>query len=142
MGRVSGGRRRVVGAGSAGGDGSQAHGTRDGRRTSGQQHWPEGSHADPDAARERYNLDVRASHSAMRNLFRVELPVAHWGLVIVVIASVFVGVVWSPRTGAIIGGAFAALFVAALCGALPAGSRGRDAVRAAYKFTFGWANWV
>src|SRR5690606_35876499 len=92
MGRVSGGRRRVVGAGSVGGDGSQAHGTRDGRRTSVQQHWPEGSHADPDAARERYNLDVRASHSAMRNLFRVELPVAHWGLVIVVIASVFVGV--------------------------------------------------
>lgn len=102
-----------------------------------QQHWPEGSHADPDAARGRYSADVRASHSAMRNLFRVELPVAHWGLVIVIIASLLVGVVWSPRTGAIIGGAFAAL-----CGALLAGCRGWDAVRAAYKFTFGWANWV
>ncbi|MGW6292133.1 hypothetical protein [Streptomyces sp. NPDC055058] len=107
-----------------------------------QQQWPEGSHADPDAARDRYNADMRASNSGMRNLFRVELPIAHWGLVIVILASVFVGVVWSPRTGAIIGGAFAALFVAALCVALLAGSRGRDAVRAAYKFTFGWADWV
>ncbi|WP_406408232.1 hypothetical protein [Streptomyces sp. NBC_01643] len=106
------------------------------------QQWPEGSNADPDAARERYNADMQASRGAMRNLFRVELPVAHMGLAITIIASVFVGVVWSPSTGVIIGGAFAALFVVALVVALLAGSRGRDAVRAAYKFTFGWADWI
>ncbi|MFF2515827.1 hypothetical protein [Streptomyces sp. NPDC058086] len=106
------------------------------------QQWPEGSNADPDAARERYNADMQASRGAMRNLFRVELPIAHMGLAITIIASVFVGVVWSPRTGVIIAGAFASLFVVALAVALLAGSRGRDAVRAAYKFTFGWAEWI
>ena len=106
------------------------------------QQWPEGSNADPDAARERYNADMQASRGAMRNLFRVELPIAHMGLAITIIASVFVGVAWSPRTGVIIAGAFAALFVVALAVALLAGSRGRDAVRAAYKFTFGWADWI
>ncbi|MFB7437684.1 hypothetical protein ACFC01_04905 [Streptomyces mirabilis] len=104
--------------------------------------WPEGPHADPEAARDRYNADMRASRSAMRNLFRVELSIAHMGLVIAIIASVLVGMAWSPRTDAIIGGAFAALFVVALCVAVLAGSRGRDAVRAAYKFTFGWAEWI
>jgi hypothetical protein len=103
---------------------------------------PQGPHADPEAARDRYNADMRESRSAMRNLFRVELSTAHMGLAIVIIASVLVGVAWSPRTGAIIGGAFAALFVVALCVAVLAGSRGRDAVRAAYKFTFGWAEWI
>ncbi|WP_326628602.1 MULTISPECIES: hypothetical protein [unclassified Streptomyces] len=106
------------------------------------QQWPEGSNADPDAARERYNADMQASRGAMRDLFRVELPIAHMGLAITIIASGFVGVVWSPRTGVIIAGAFAALFVVALVVALLAGSRGRDAVRAAYKFTFGWADWI
>ncbi|MFF7143837.1 hypothetical protein [Streptomyces nodosus] len=60
-----------------------------------EQQWPEGPHADPDAARERYKADMRASHGAVRNLFRVELPIAHVGLAIVIIASVFAGVVWS-----------------------------------------------
>nr|WP_240512691.1 hypothetical protein [Streptomyces griseoruber] len=106
------------------------------------QQWPEGSNADPDAARERYKADMRASRGAVRNLFRVEMPVAHMGLAITIIASVLVGVAWSPRTGVIIAGAFAALFVVALAVALLAGSRGRDAVCAAYKFTFGWADWI
>ncbi|MFE9626737.1 hypothetical protein [Streptomyces sp. NPDC006527] len=106
------------------------------------QQWPEGSNADPDAARERYNADMQASRAAMRNLFRVELSIAHMGLAITIIASVLVGVVWSPRTGGIIAGAFAALFVVALAVALLIGRRGRYAVRAAYKFTFGWANWI
>ncbi|MER5469235.1 hypothetical protein [Streptomyces sp. NPDC002685] len=107
-----------------------------------EQQWPEGSNADPDAARERYNADMQASRGALRNLFRVELPIAHMGLAITITASVFVGVVWSPRTGVIIAGAFASLFVVGLAVALLAGSRGRDAARAAYKFTFGWADWI
>ncbi len=57
-------------------------------------------------------------------------------------ASVFVAVLWSPGKGAILAGAFAALFAVALCGAVLVGSRGRDAVRAAYGFTFGWAEWI
>ncbi|MCX5114575.1 hypothetical protein OOK13_40155 [Streptomyces sp. NBC_00378] len=107
-----------------------------------EQQWPEGRHADPDAARNRYNADVRASRGSLGELFRVELPIAHMGLAIVIIASVFAGVVWAPRTGLIIAGSFAALFVVALCVALLAGSRGRSAVRAAHKFTFGWADWI
>ncbi|MDQ0684875.1 hypothetical protein QF032_003897 [Streptomyces achromogenes] len=106
------------------------------------QQWPEGPNADPDAARERYNADMRASRRAVRNLFRVEVPVAHMGLAITIIASVFVGVVWSPRTGGIIAGAFAALFVVALAVTLLVGRRGQYAVRTAYKFTFGWADWI
>ncbi|MCX5008835.1 hypothetical protein OHB05_40640 [Streptomyces sp. NBC_00638] len=107
-----------------------------------EQQWPEGPNADPDAARARYTADMRTSHDSVRELFRVEMPVAHLGLVIVIIASVFVGVVWSPRTGALIAGALAALFLLALTVAFLAGSRGQNAVRAAYKFTFGWADWI
>lgn len=107
-----------------------------------EQRWPEGPKADPDAARDRYNADMRASRAAIREVFRVELPIAHVGLMLVVVASVFVSVVWSPGTGVIIAGAFAALFVVALVVALLAGKRGWGAARAAYKFTFGWANWI
>lgn len=107
-----------------------------------EQQWPEGPSADPDAAGERYRADMQTSHGSMRNLFRVEMPSANIGLAIALIASVFVGVVWSPRTGAIIAGAFAALFVVALAVALVAGSRGWNAARTAYKFTFGWADWI
>jgi hypothetical protein len=106
------------------------------------QQWPEGPNADPDAARERYRADMQTSQGSMQNLFRVERGIAHMGLVIAIIASVFVGVVWSPRTGAIIAGAFAALFIVALAAAILAGSRGWGAARAAYKFTFGWADWL
>ncbi|MFF3205120.1 hypothetical protein [Streptomyces sp. NPDC002962] len=107
-----------------------------------EQQWPEGPNADPDAARERYNADMQASREAVRNLFRVEMPVAHMGLVIVIVASVLAGAAWSPRTGVIIAGAFAALFVVAPAVTLPAGGRGRNAVGAAYRFTFGWADWI
>lgn len=78
----------------------------------------------------------------MRNLFRVELSVAHTGLAITITASVLAGAAWSPRTGVIIAGGFAALFVVALAVVLLAGSRGRNAVRTTYKFTFGWAEWI
>lgn len=79
-----------------------------------QQQWPEGPNADPDAARERYKADMQASRGALRELLRVEMPVAHLGLAIAIIATIVAAVVWSPRTGAIIAGAFAGLFVIAL----------------------------
>ncbi|GAA3781946.1 hypothetical protein [Streptomyces chiangmaiensis] len=107
-----------------------------------EQQWPEGPHADPDAARARYSADMRASRGALLALFRVETAIAHMGLGIVITACAFVGVVWSPRTGAIIAGAFAAFFLVALVVFLLAGRRGWKAARAAYKFTFGWANWI
>ncbi len=88
------------------------------------QRWPEGPNADHDAARDRYNADMRASRAAILEVSRVELPIAHVGLLLVVLAGVFVSVVWSLRTGVIIMGAFAALFVVALAVALLAGRRG------------------
>ncbi|MGV9274504.1 hypothetical protein [Streptomyces griseosporeus] len=106
------------------------------------QQWPEGPHADPDAARDRYHADLRASRAAAREVFRAELPIAHMGLALVALASVLAGVVWSPKAGVIVAGAFAALFVVALGGALLAGRRGWGAARAAYRFTFGWADWI
>lgn len=106
------------------------------------QQWPEGPNADPDAARERYNADMRASRGAIRELFRVELPIAHLGLMLVAVATAFVSVVWSPKTGVIIAVGFAALFAVARAVALLSGRRGWGAARAAYKFTFGWADWI
>jgi len=106
------------------------------------QQWPEGSNADPDAARDRYNADMRASRAAIRELFRIELPIAHVGLALVVVVSVVISVIGSQKTGLIIAGVFAALFVIALAVAFLSGRRGWGAVRAAYKFTFGWANWI
>ncbi|WP_371629151.1 hypothetical protein OG892_12470 [Streptomyces sp. NBC_00341] len=85
---------------------------------------------------------MNASRAAMWELFRVELSVAHMGLALVVMASVLVSVVWSPPAGALIAGGFAALFVVALVVFLLLGRRRWGAVRAAYKFVFGWANWV
>ncbi len=70
------------------------------------------------------------------------MPIAHLGLAIVIAASVFVALVWSPSAGAIIEAAFAALFLAALAVALWTGKRGSEAVRTAYKFAFGWADWI
>ncbi|MGW1953610.1 hypothetical protein ACWCPI_12785 [Streptomyces sp. NPDC001920] len=106
------------------------------------QQWPEGPMADPDAARDRYNADLRASRSAIRELFRVELPIAHVGAALAALVSVVVGVLWSPAAGALIAGGFSALFIVAMAVALLSGRRGWGAVRAAYKFTFGWANWI
>lgn len=72
----------------------------------------------------------------------MELPVAHVGLALVLVVSAVVGVALSPKAGAVIAGAFAGLFVMALVVARLAGRRGWSAVRTAYKFAFGWANWV
>ncbi|MFM9493840.1 hypothetical protein ACKI1Q_09470 [Streptomyces galilaeus] len=72
----------------------------------------------------------------------MELPIAHLGLMLVAVATAFVSVVWSPKTGVIIAVGFAALFAVALAVALLSGRRGWGAARAAYKFTFGWADWI
>ncbi|MFB7429624.1 hypothetical protein ACFC0K_40875 [Streptomyces hydrogenans] len=104
--------------------------------------WPEGPAVDPEAARERYVSGMRASRKALREVVRADLPAAHFGLGIVVVASVVVGLFAGPIVGALVAGSFAALFLVALVVMLLRGIRGLDAGRRAYLFTFGWANWV
>ncbi|MDI2128759.1 hypothetical protein [Yinghuangia seranimata] len=106
------------------------------------QRWPEGSEADPEAARERYNSDMRATRKALREVVRADLPTAHFGLGIVFVASAAVGYFAGPAAGALVAGAFGALFFGALVVMFLRGIRGMDAARRAYLFTFGWANWV
>ncbi|MGW5232264.1 hypothetical protein ACWEQU_08180 [Streptomyces nodosus] len=104
--------------------------------------WPEGSAADPEAARERYASDMRASRKTLRGVIRADLPAAHFGLGIVVVASVVVGLFAGAIAGALVAGFFTALFLVTLAGMLLRGISGMDAGRRAYLFTFGWANWV
>ncbi|MER5663758.1 hypothetical protein [Streptomyces mirabilis] len=104
--------------------------------------WPEGPAADPEAARERYDSDMRTSRKALRETVRADLPAAHFGLGLVIVASVIVGLLAGPVAGVLVAGAFAALFLVVLGVLLLRGLRGLDAGRRAYLFTFGWANWV
>ncbi|MFD9655925.1 hypothetical protein [Streptomyces mirabilis] len=104
--------------------------------------WPEGPAADPEAARERYDSDMRTSRKALREPVRADLPAAHFGLGLVIVASVIVGLLAGPVAGVLVAGAFAALFLVALGVLLLRGLRGLDAGRRAHLFTFGWANWV
>ncbi|MGC0417751.1 hypothetical protein [Embleya sp. AB8] len=106
------------------------------------QQWPEGPAADPKAARERYDADMQMSREAVREVFRADLPDAHLGLGIVIVTSVIVGFVAQPVIGALVGGAFAALFLVTLGVMFLRGIRGVDALRRTYLFTFGWSQWV
>jgi hypothetical protein len=85
---------------------------------------------------------MRSARRALREVIRAELPAAHFGLGIVVVAGVVAGLLVGPVAGALVAGAFATLFLVALAAMFVRGVRGRDAVRRAYLFTFGWANWV
>lgn len=104
--------------------------------------WSEGPAADPTAARERYDFDMRSVRKALRDVIRADLPAAHFGLGIVIVASMLVGLLVGPVAGALVAGAFAALFLVALGVMFLRGARGPDGGRRAYLFTFGWANWV
>lgn len=104
--------------------------------------WPEGTVADPEAARERFVSDMRAERKALREVIRADLPAAHLGLGIVIVASAVVGLFAGPIAGALVAGSFAALFLVALAVMLLRGIQGLGARRRAYLFTFGWANWV
>ncbi|MFC4508387.1 MULTISPECIES: hypothetical protein [Streptomyces] len=103
--------------------------------------WPEGDAADPEAARERYDSDMRAMRQGLRELFRADPSDAHLGLGIVVFASVLVGLLTQPVAGALVFGTFAALFLVALLVMFLRGVRGLEAGRRAYLFTFGWGQW-
>lgn len=85
---------------------------------------------------------MRESRRSARDFFRTDMPAAHLGAAVTVLACVLVGVAWSPATAVIVAAVFATLFVVALTAGLLTGRRGRNAVRAAYKVTFGWTSWV
>ncbi|WP_438289555.1 hypothetical protein [Streptomyces sp. HUAS TT7] len=72
---------------------------------------------------------------------REELPLAHIGLTVVVIASFIVGAFASLLYGALVAGVFAALFLGALGIQCLAGFD-RESLLRAYLVTFGWANWL
>ncbi|NED10836.1 hypothetical protein [Streptomyces sp. SID9124] len=97
--------------------------------------------ADTEAARARYRSDMRASRKALRDAVRADLPAAHFGLGIVVVASVVTGLFEGAVVGSLVAGFFGAAFLAFLAVMLLRGIRGVDAGRRAYLSTFGWANW-
>ena len=101
-----------------------------------------GSEADQAAARERYDSDMRVSRRQVRELLRADLPAAHFGLGIVIVASVVAGLAAGAAVGVGIGGAFAVLFLVTLAVTFLRGVRGADALQRAYLFAFGWANWI
>ncbi|WP_244373943.1 hypothetical protein [Streptomyces griseorubiginosus] len=78
----------------------------------------------------------------LREVIRADLRTAHFGLGIVIVASVIMAFLVGPAAGALLAGAFGALFLGALGVMFIRGIRGPDARRRAYLFTFGWANWV
>lgn len=105
------------------------------------QQWPEGPAADPKAARERYEADLREARRSAREALRADMLAANVGLGLVVGAAL-VGYVVAPVAGALLAAGFAALFFITLAVMYLRGIRGTDAVRRAYLFTFGWANWI
>lgn len=102
--------------------------------------WPG---ADPAAARRRYDTDLRAARRAGRDVLRSDLPAAHGGAVVVLLAAVIVGILVGLTTGLLVVAAFAALFLTAyavMC--LPGVGNESPAWRRAYLLAFGWANWL
>ncbi|MFI1047083.1 hypothetical protein [Streptomyces griseoruber] len=98
--------------------------------------------ADQEAARRRYEADLSTTRGALRELLRAEPSDAHPGLGTVVFASALAGLLVRPATGALVAGAFAALFLLTLTVVHPRGVRGRDAGRRTCLFTSGWARWL
>ncbi|MFG1808025.1 hypothetical protein [Streptomyces sp. NPDC049040] len=103
--------------------------------------WPEGPAAEPEAARARYDSDLAAARKGLREAMRADLPAAHLGLGVVVVAAAILGGTAGPVAGALLAAAFAALFGVVRAVMAFRGIRGADAWRRSYVFTFGWANW-
>ncbi|WP_371648380.1 MULTISPECIES: hypothetical protein [unclassified Streptomyces] len=106
------------------------------------QQWPEGPGADQDAARERYKSDMRTTRTALREVFRADMPAAHGGVAVVVVAGVVVGCFAGPVAGGLVAAGFAVLFFVAVAVMYLRGIRGADAWRRSYLCTFGWGNWI
>ncbi|GAA4843174.1 hypothetical protein [Kitasatospora terrestris] len=99
--------------------------------------WPEGRVADPEAARERYDADLRRLRAGLAMPW-VDVQDAHLGLGLVLLASVLVGVFAGPATAALVLAPFGALFLVVLAVQRLRGRRVAVAARSAYLAAFGW----
>lgn len=106
------------------------------------QQWSEGPAADPEAARERYESDMRAMRAEMREATRADMAAAHFGVGVVLATGVVLGLSTRPVFGGLLVGGFFTLFLTTLAVMFVRGVRGVDACRRSYLFSFGWANWI
>ncbi|WP_330315102.1 hypothetical protein OHS17_32600 [Streptomyces sp. NBC_00523] len=90
----------------------------------------------------RHTRDMQEERHSVREALRSDLPAAHLGLGVTVIALIVVASFSGPRWTMIVAGAFAAWFLLALAVIHIGSGRGWDAVRRAYIATFGWGNWI
>ncbi|MFE3739232.1 hypothetical protein [Streptomyces sp. NPDC059134] len=90
----------------------------------------------------QYIRDMREERRTVREALRSDLPAAHMGLGVTVIALVVVASFSGPRWTVIVAGAFTAWFLLALAVIHIGNGRGWDVVRRAYIATFGWGNWI
>ncbi|MET9608270.1 hypothetical protein ABZZ17_24960 [Streptomyces sp. NPDC006512] len=94
------------------------------------------------SASSRYTRDMQQERHALREVLRSDLPAAHMGLGVTIIALIVVASLSGPRWTLIITGAFTAWFTLALTVIQIGSGRGWDAIRRAYVATFGWGNWI
>ncbi|MEU6847382.1 hypothetical protein ABZ930_36490 [Streptomyces sp. NPDC046716] len=85
---------------------------------------------------------MQAERHSVREALRSDLPAAHVGLGVTVIALLVVAGFSGPRWTLIIAGSFTGWFLLALAVIHLGSGRGWDAVRRAYIATFGWGNWI
>ncbi|NXY95777.1 hypothetical protein HYE82_15535 [Streptomyces sp. BR123] len=85
---------------------------------------------------------MREECQSVRGALRTDLPAAHLGLAVTIIALLVVASFSGIRWTLIISAAFAAWFLLALAVIHLGSGRGWDAVRRAYIATFGWGNWI
>ncbi|GGT25481.1 hypothetical protein GCM10014713_18060 [Streptomyces purpureus] len=95
---------------------------------------------DDDSAR-RYRSDLQADREAVRDSLRVDLPAAHMGAALSLVATVVLGAVFELRWAVVLVAVLGGWFSIALLVVLLGGGRGVDALQRAYRATFGWGNW-
>ncbi|MEV7526434.1 hypothetical protein [Streptomyces sp. NPDC091371] len=95
-----------------------------------------------ESASAQYDRDIREERQAVRGALRTDLPAAHLGLAVTIIALLVVASFAGIRWTLIIFAAFTTWFLIALAVIHLGSGRGWDAVRRAYIATFGWGNWI
>ncbi|WP_234327839.1 hypothetical protein [Streptomyces sp. NRRL F-2664] len=94
------------------------------------------------AARPRDTLDIHEERHPVREALRSDLPAAHLGLSVTILALIVVAGFSGPRWTLIVAGVVTAWFLLALTVIHIGSGRGWDAVRRSYIATFGWGNWI
>ncbi|MFD7833943.1 hypothetical protein [Streptomyces sp. NPDC059761] len=85
---------------------------------------------------------MQEERHVLREALRSDLPAAHLGLGVTVIALIVIASFSGPRWTLIVAGSFTAWFVLALMVIRIGDGRGWDAIRRAYIATFGWGQWI